>query len=166
MIESGAVAIVGPKSIFISDVIASICNELNVPHIVNHYRLVDTSVSPFHRFTRNIYPDISLLSSALVDIVRNYDWKKFAVIYDSEESLLRLNDVLQMFPVGYKAVTVYKYPGKDFVRPFLKDIAKTLENRIIVDCGIENTIEIFKQGLDVQMMGEYMVTSLRFNLLI
>lgn len=157
MVESGAVAIVGPKSIYISDVIASICNELNIPHIVSHHRIPEPNVSPFHKFTRNIYPDIGLLSNALVDIVQNYEWKKFAVIYDTDESLLRLNDVLQMFGIGYKQVTVYKYPGKEMARSFLKDIAKTMENRIIIDCSIENSMEIIKQGLEVRMMDEYMV---------
>lgn len=32
-----------------------------------------------------------------------------------------------------------------------------MENRIIIDCNIENVAEIVKQGLDVKMMDEYMV---------
>lgn len=152
MVESGAVAIVGPKSAYISDVVASICNELNIPHLVS-----------YHKFTRNIFPDTTLLSKALVDVVRNYDWKKFAIIYDSDESLIRLDGVLQMFPTGYRAVTVYKFPGKSNIKLMLKEISKSLENRIIVDCSIENIAEIIKQGMDVKMMTEYMVRYSRIS---
>lgn len=157
MVESGAVAIIGPKSVYISDVVASICNELNVPHIVSHNRVPDINQNFYHKFTRNVFPDTNFLSNALVDVIRNYEWKKFGVIYDSDDSLIRLNDALQMFQSGYKAVTIHKFPGKELAKPFLKDIAKTMQNRIIIDCSIENTIEIIKQGLQVKMMGEYMV---------
>lgn len=163
MVESGAVAIVGPKSAYISDVVASICNELNIPHLVSYHRTPEINKNPYHKFTRNIFPDTTLLSKALVDVVRNYDWKKFAIIYDSDESLIRLDGVLQMFPTGYRAVTVYKFPGKSNIKLMLKEISKSLENRIIVDCSIENIAEIIKQGMDVKMMTEYMVRYSRLN---
>lgn len=162
MVDSGAVAIFGPKSIYVSDVVASICNELNVPHLVSYHRTPEISKNPFHKFTRNIYPDTSLLSDALVDVVRNYEWKKFAIIYDSDESLIRLNGILQMFQSGYKAVTVYKFPGKNRIKHMLKEIAKTMENRLIVDCSIENIAEIVKQGLDVRMMDVYLVIKKKY----
>lgn len=157
MVESGAVAIVGPKSIYVSDVVASICNELNIPHLVSYHRVPEINKNPYHKFTRNIYPDTTLLSNALVDVIQNYGWKKFGIIYDSDESLIRLNGILQMFQSGYKAVTVYKFPGKSTVTNMLKNIAKTMENRIIVDCSIENVAEIVIKGLNVSMMNEYMV---------
>lgn len=157
MVESGAVAIVGPKSIYVSDVVSSICNELNIPHLVSYHRTPDISKNPYHMFTRNVHPDTTLLSNALVDVIRNYEWKRFGIIYDSDEGLIRLNGILQMFKVGPKAVSVYKYPGKDKIKKLMKDIFKSMENRIIIDCSIENIAEIFKQGLDIKMMDEYMV---------
>lgn len=157
MVESGAVAIFGPKSIYVSDVVASICNELNVPHLVSFHRTPEINKNPYHKFTRNIFPDTTLLSKALVDIIRNYDWKKFAIIYDSDESLIRLDGILQMFPSGYKAVTVYKYPGKQNIKTMLKEISKSLEYRIIIDCSLEHIAEVIRQGYEVNMMTEYMV---------
>lgn len=158
MIDSDAVAIIGPKSVFVSDVVASICNELNIPHIVSYQSTPEIKKNRIHRFTRNIFPDISLLSEGLVDIIKNFEWKRFGIIYDNKESLIRLNNVLQILPAGYKAVTVYKLPERDSIKSFLKSIAKNMEHRIIIDCSIENTIEIIKQGLNVKMMDEYMVS--------
>lgn len=157
MVESGAVAIIGPKSSYIADVVASICNELNVPHIVTYHRTPEINKNPYHMFTRNIHPDTTLLANALVDIVRNYEWKRFVIIYDSDEGLIRLNGILQMLPIAAKSVTVYKFPGKDMIKHLLKDIKKSMDNRVIIDCSIENIAEIFKQGFDVKIIDEYMV---------
>lgn len=163
MVKSDVVAIFGPRSIYVSDIVASICNELNIPHLVSYHRIPEISKNPYHNFTRNIYPDPNLISKALVDVVQNYKWKRFAIVYDSDESLIRLNGVLQLFESGYKAVTVYKFPGKgkEKVQKMLKDIAKTNENRVILDCSVDNIAEIIKQGVNTKsislLMGEYMV---------
>lgn len=162
MVDAEAVAIIGPKSVYVSDVIASICNELNIPHIVSYQSSPEIKKNRIHRFTRNIFPDANLLSSALVDIITNFEWKRFGIIYDSKESLIRLNNVLQMLPSGYKVVTIYKYPDKEMIKSFLKSISKNMEHRIIIDCSIENTLEIIKQGLEVKMMDEYMVRCISF----
>lgn len=157
MVESGAVAILGPKSIPIADVVGSICNALNIPHLVSYHRKIEFNKNPYHKFTRNVAPEPTLLSKALTKVIQNYAWKRFAVIYDSDESLIRLNDILQMFPAGLKSVMLYKYPGKDMVKNLLKGIGKHSETRVIVDCSIANIAEIVKQGLEVNMMNEYMV---------
>lgn len=158
LVESGAVAIVGPKSIYISDVVASLCNELNIPHIVSYHRTREIKKNPYHKFTRNIFPDSTLLSRSLVDVIKSYGWSRFAIIYDSDESLIRLNGVLQMFPIGYKSVNIYKFPkNKDDIKIILKEISKSSENRIIVDCNLENFAEIIKKGAEVNVMTDYMV---------
>lgn len=158
MVESGAVAIVGPKSIYISDIVASLCNELNIPHLVSYHRTREISKNPYHKYTRNIHPDSNLLSKSLVDVVKNLGWNRFAIIYDSDESLIRLNGVLQMFPIGFKAINIYKFPkNKDDIRIILKEISKSFESRVIIDCGLENIAEIIKKGAEVNVMTEYMV---------
>lgn len=158
MIENDAVAIIGPKSLYVSDVVASICHELNIPHIVSHQVLPVFKKKRYHGFTRNIFPDTKLLSGALLDILKNFEWKKFAIIYDNKESLIRLNGIIQMLPAGNRAVTVYKLPGKGYVKSILKIIQKSHLDRVIVDCNVENTMEIMKQGLEINMMDEYMVS--------
>lgn len=158
LVESGAVAIIGPKSIYISDVVASLCNELNIPHLVSYHRTREIYKNPYHKYTRNIFPDATVLSRSLVDVVQNYGWSKFAMIYDSDESLIRLNGVLQMFPIGYKSVNIYRFPkNTDEIKIILKEISKSFENNIIIDCNLENIAEIIRKGTEVNMMTEYMV---------
>lgn len=151
-------AIIGPKSIYLSDVVASLCNELNIPHLVSYHRTREIYKNPYHKYTRNIFPDAALLSNSLVDVIQNYGWKRFAIIYDSDESLIRLNGVLQMYPIGFKAVNIYKFPtNKDDIKIILKEISKSFENHIIIDCSLENIAEIIRKGTEVNVMTEYMV---------
>lgn len=160
--ESGATAIVGPKSVYMSDIVASLCNELNIPHIALYHRTREISKNPYHKFTRNIFPDSTLISRSLVDVVKSYGWKKFAIIYDSDESLIRLNGVLQMFPIGFKLVNIYKFPtNKDNMKVILKEMSKNFINRVIIDCSLENIAEIIRQGAEVKMMTDYMVCGVK-----
>lgn len=93
-----------------------------------------------------------------MDVVKNFGWTRFAIIYDSDESLIRLNGVLQLFPIGFKSVNIYKFPkSKDIVKIIFKEISRNFENRVIIDCSLENTAEIVKQGAEMNMMTEYMV---------
>lgn len=160
MVSSGAVVIVGPKSPNIADIVASICNEMNIPHLVSYHRTPDIRKNPYHMFTRNISPDINLLSNALVDVIRNYEWKRFAIIYDSEEGLIRLNGILQMFPVAPKSISIYKLTNKQMIQNLLKEISKSMDNRIIINCSVENIAEIFKHGLNLKITDEYMVRNI------
>lgn len=158
LVDSGAVAIIGPKSIYMSDIVASLCNELNIPHIVIYHRTREISKNKYHKFTRNIFPDSKLLSKSLADVVKNNDWERFTIIYDSPESLIRLNGVLQMVPFGYKHAKIYKFPkDKSDMSVILKQISRCYEQRIIIDCSLENTAEILRQGIKFNMTTEYMV---------
>lgn len=158
MVDSGAVAIIGPKLIYMSDIAASLCNELNIPHITTFHRTREIRKNPYHKFTRNIYPDAKLLAKSLVDAIKNFKWKRFAIIYDSDESLIRLNGVLQMFPFGYKMANLYKFSrDKSDAKVILKRIAKSYERNVIIDCSLENIAEIIRQGVAVNLTHEYMV---------
>lgn len=93
-----------------------------------------------------------------MEVLKNFAWKRFAIIYDSDESLIRLNGVIQMFPFGFKLVNIYKFPkNKNDMKVILKQISRSYEQRIIIDCSLENIAEIIRQGAEVKMMTEYMV---------
>lgn len=156
--DSGAVAIIGPNAIFMCDIVASLCNELNIPHIATYQRTREIKKNLYHKFTRNISPDTALLSQSLVDVVENFGWKRYAIIYDSNESLIRLNGVLQINPFNYQRANIYKFPkDKSDLPVILKQILKSFEHQVIIDCSLENIAEIIRQGLKLKMMTEYMV---------
>ncbi len=46
--------------------------------------------------TVNLYPPLPALSRLYWDIVRSYNWKSFTILYQDEEGLIRLQDLLSV----------------------------------------------------------------------
>lgn len=71
---------------------------------------------------------------------------------------MRLQDVFQIHGPGDSPVTVrFLGSGPDF-RPLLKEIQNSGETRIVLDCNVENILEIFRQAKDVKLMEDYQVS--------
>lgn len=154
--QNGVVAVFGPNAPYTSEVVASICNDLGLPHFTAYWKTPENSGNPNHKFTRNLFPETDTLARALGDVVMNYGWTGFAVIYDSIDSLTRLQYVLQL----RLKVSVYRLPTDYDYKPILKEIAKSGETRIIIDCSIENTMEVLRKASEVNLKEEYVVTVL------
>lgn len=150
--QNGIAAVFGPNKPYISEVVASVCNDLGLPHFTAYWQAPENSGNPNHRLTRNMYPDTDAMARALGDVVMNYGWTGFALIYDSIDSLTRLQYVLQL----RLKVAVYRLPESDF-KPILKEIAKSGETRIIIDCSIENTMEVLLKATELNLKEEYVV---------
>lgn len=78
---------------FFAGIVDSICNTFQIPHIMTHWtydpmghhyasgkkrRKRDLSV--------NLYPDSDVLSAALADLIRDYDWTSYTILYDTPDS--------------------------------------------------------------------------------
>lgn len=69
------------------DIVALVCNNTGIPHI--EFDVADEEhleEKPNHQMTLNLYPSQLILSKAYADIVQNLGWRKFTVVYDSEDS--------------------------------------------------------------------------------
>lgn len=44
----------------------------------------------------NNFPHPAILSQAYLDFIRVWNWKRFTILYDNDESLIRLNEVLKL----------------------------------------------------------------------
>lgn len=95
MIETsiGLVAIFGPPSTIASTMVESISNNFEIPHVQINW-------SPKNLFTRttvlNLYPDPILFGQGLAVIVKHMAWKNFAILYENNEGLLKLQEVLKL----------------------------------------------------------------------
>lgn len=76
----------------------------------------------------------------------------------SYAALMRLQDILQIVgPEDNTPVMVRKLDDNLDFRPLLKEIEKSGETNIIVDCQISNILELFRQANEVKMMEDYLV---------
>lgn len=92
-----------------SGIASSVCNTVEVPHIIAQWErekigeLRDEESSPF---TLNLYPETEMLSRAYADLLIDYTWKSYTIIYEDDDSLIRLKDILQIHDPQSSPVTV------------------------------------------------------------
>ncbi|KAE8743142.1 hypothetical protein FOCC_FOCC011235 [Frankliniella occidentalis] len=157
--RQGVSAVFGPKSPETSGIVSSICETLQIPHFLTHW---DTNPRPA-KYQINIHPDPKSLSHALVALLEDMAWRTFTIIYENDEGLVRLQEVLKVHGPRDNPITVRQLgEGSDY-RPLLKEIHNTSESRIILDVSPEKIIDLFVQAKHVNMMGDYtsyLVTSL------
>lgn len=73
-------------------IVDSICNTFHIPHIMTHWTHDPIDINRRRQpqpnlFTINIYPDSDVMAAALADLIEDYDWSSYAIIYDTDESL-------------------------------------------------------------------------------
>lgn len=69
-----------------SDIVSLICNSTGIPHILfDAVNEEQQSLKQNYQLTLNVYPAQLILSKAYADIVQNFGWRKFTVVYDEED---------------------------------------------------------------------------------
>ncbi|QQP41322.1 Uncharacterized protein FKW44_015649, partial [Caligus rogercresseyi] len=91
-LSEGIGGIFGPQSGVTSTHVQSICDSLEVPHVETRY---DYRLNR-DDYSINLYPHPHALGQAFVDLVSAMKWKKFTVLYEKSEGLVRLQDVLKL----------------------------------------------------------------------
>lgn len=149
--------------LFCLGITSSICKRVEVPHFIATFQ--SSSVDDFNNtdsYTRNLFPDPKLFTKALHEIIKSFQWRTFAVIYENNENLVKFNDAftLTMDPntMGKQKISFYKIPSdSDDFKPLLKRISKSGINQIVLDCSEKNIYSLLAQSNDVNMMNEYVV---------
>ncbi|KAJ1532308.1 hypothetical protein ONE63_000916 [Megalurothrips usitatus] len=158
--KHGVAAVFGPKSSETAGIVTSICETLEIPHILTHW---DTYPSPAAKYQINIHPDPKSLSQALVALLEDMAWKAFTIIYENDDGLVRLQEVLKGHGPRDNPITVRQLSEGNDYRPLLKEIQNSSESRIVLDVSTEKIVDLFLQAKQVKMMGDYtsyLVTSL------
>ncbi|XP_068243990.1 glutamate receptor ionotropic, kainate 2-like isoform X1 [Palaemon carinicauda] len=148
LLKSGVAAILGPQSGQTSAHVQSICDALEIPHIENRwdFRLTRDAYSV------NLYPHPSSLANAYMDVLRTLGWKKFCIIYENNNGLIRVQELLkdQSFEI-----TLRQLPYSDDYRPMLKETKKAGVTHIVLDVQRINIFTVLKQAQQIGMMTSY-----------
>lgn len=114
--------------------------------------------NPYHKFTVNLFPRSSLYASALKDIIDDYGWQKFTLIYQDRDSLARLHKILENHDPTKGTVAVHRIPSDlaDY-KPFLKKILKAKEAHYIIDLNPQTSYSLIKEGESIDFVKEYSV---------
>lgn len=92
----GAKAFIGPETYANSEIVQNIAKKLHIPNFqpfsnIELSKNLDES-DPVMVF--NLFPDVNF-PAAIATFVKESDWKTYTVLYEDEESLFRLQDVLK-----------------------------------------------------------------------
>ncbi|XP_044738243.1 glutamate receptor ionotropic, kainate 2 isoform X2 [Chrysoperla carnea] len=151
LLRSGVAAIFGPQSSHTASHVQSICDTMEIPHLETRwdYRLRRESCLV------NLYPHPTTLSKAYVDLVKAWNWKSFTIIYENNEGLVRLQELLKAHGPSEFPITVRQLgEGTDY-RPLLKQIKNSAESHIVLDCSTERIYDVLKQAQQIGMMSDY-----------
>lgn len=156
LVSEGVAAIFGPNTMQASGIVAAICNEVGIPHFIGHWMPDAPAVKrPFHSHTRNLFPNSDHFSRGLADLIIDYDWKTFTIIYEDDYSLMRLQDILQLHSPSDSPIVLRQLSDDGDYRPMLKEISSYGETRIVLDCGAEKVLDVLDQAIAVKMLEEY-----------
>ncbi|XP_073831694.1 glutamate receptor ionotropic, kainate 2-like [Musca autumnalis] len=156
LLEMGVAAIFGPSSRANSDIVSVLSNITGIPNIL--FDAVNEESEQHkagHQLTVNIYPAQHVLSKAYSDIVLNYGWKKFNLVYDVDDDTapMRLQDILQLRDIYIDAVRVRKFRKGDDYRALWKSMQG--DKRVILDCSADILVEMLNVSIPFEMTGQF-----------
>ncbi|XP_037961199.1 glutamate receptor ionotropic, kainate 2 [Teleopsis dalmanni] len=156
LISKGVIALFGPNNGGSSEIIASICNTLDLPHIIYDWTPSEAISDREHStMTLNVYPDNLQFARGIAEIVQSFGWRSFTVVYESENELQQLQDVLQISEPDGNPITILQLGTDLDYRPFLKSIKLSTDSCLILHVSIEKILNILRQANELKMLGEY-----------
>lgn len=166
-VKEGIAAMFGPVSSISAGHVQSICNSLSIPHIQAHWDSRDTR----DYFSISLYPDYLALSKAFKNLIEYWGWTSFTVLYEDNDGLVRMQEVLKATKGTDMKITVRKLDPhvENYVHMFKDLIENPMQgdNRIIVDCHVSRVADILQQAQKVNMCSEtfhYLFTTLDLGL--
>jgi len=161
LVHPGIVAIFGPTSAFASNHVQSAAEALHLPFMETRWNY------NFQRsaYSISVHPHPAALSRAFADFIKKVGWRSFVILYENEEGLVRLQEVIKM-PQTFAGMQVtlrqLDMETNDY-RPLLKEIKKSEETRIVLDCDYDKIETILAQANEIELMTDYhnyLITSL------
>ncbi|XP_014473269.1 PREDICTED: glutamate receptor ionotropic, kainate 2-like [Dinoponera quadriceps] len=160
LLMEGVAAIFGPTSSHTRGIVASTAARFNVPHIEYVWReserlRTDKSVPP-SPMTINVYPDNERISQAIADVVDSMQWRNYAVIYENDDGLSRIQKTLTLKRSKDYPITIRQLNKEsDDYRPMLKEISSLSVCNIIIDVEPQKLIHVLKQAKEVKLLSDY-----------
>lgn len=159
MIESGVIALFGPQSEDNAQIVESVCNNKDIPHIETRWNDQPGKLTN----TLNLYPHGPTFGKALADLVEARQWDTFTIFYEDNESLARVSEILKREREFSISIKQLNGNGNGNYRPILKEAWRSGHTRFIIDCKLENLVSILQQAQQVGMMTSryyYIITNL------
>ncbi|KAG5879600.1 hypothetical protein JTB14_025247 [Gonioctena quinquepunctata] len=163
LVEKGIAAIFGPESPELNEMVQSVSSSLEIPQFQTFWNPKLASLYkkrvPVHSNRSiqvfNLHPSPRTLSQALATLVRENDWKSFTVIYENDDGLLRLQQVLKQRNPSDPAIAFRALGPKENHRSVLKEVKSSGELHLILDCEAGHIMDILRQAKELKLLSEF-----------
>ncbi|XP_037036366.1 glutamate receptor ionotropic, kainate 2-like [Bradysia coprophila] len=151
LLKGGVSAVFGPSAPSSASHCMHICDAKEIPYIDMKW---DADTKPP---VVNMYPHPDAIANIFIDLVREWDWKGFTIVYESAPWLKRDAELLKLYGPKEHTVTVRRIDAgldKTNYRAVLRRVKLSGDTNILLDCSIEALPEVLKQAQQVGLMTE------------
>ncbi|XP_026823599.1 glutamate receptor ionotropic, kainate 2 isoform X2 [Ooceraea biroi] len=149
LLSSKVAGIFGPQDKSTASHIQSMCDTLDIPHIAARW-----DPKPKRGNTINLYPHPDKLSMVFYDLVKEYKWKEYAILYDNTDSLIRINRLLKLANANTASAMVFHLGSGPNFRQAMKEVKMSGYRNIIIDCTYDILGTVLEQAQQVGIMSE------------
>lgn len=138
-----------------SGIVTAIAEKLDIPHLIYHWKTKSMFVGgdPIKVPTVNLYPDSDTLAEAFENVLVDYTWKSYTIVYEDKENLIRLKEVLQIHGPESNAISVLQLT--DNYAAMLKGMKKNGVTNVVLDIKSEKIIPFLKEAAAFNMLTDY-----------
>lgn len=140
LLSRGVVAIFGPLARSTAMHVQSICDALEIPHIETRWDFQlqrdDLSI--------NLYPRPSILTRAFDELIKAWSWKTFAIVYEENEAIMRLQGFYKEAQQRGWKVTLYQFKSGAPFRDIFWKIKQNHERNIVLDVKPQHIHKVLK----------------------
>ena len=144
LLSRGVVAIFGPLARSTAMHVQSICDALEIPHIETRWDFQlerdDLSI--------NLYPRPSILTRAFNELIKAWGWKTFAIVYEENEAVMRLQGFYKEAQQRGWKVTLYQFKSGSPFRDIFWKIKQNHERNIVLDVKPQHIHKVLKHVSD------------------
>lgn len=158
LITTGVAAIFGPQNKLTSEHVQSFCDTVEIPHIYGKWEPMQARGKGI-----NLFPHAETLSMIFDQIINDFQWKIWAILYEGTDSVIRTQRMFQRPEAKRQTIFLYPLGTGPSYRQVMKEIKTEEIENILIDCSIDILPEVLKQAQQVGIMSEknqVIVTSL------
>ncbi|XP_025421709.1 glutamate receptor ionotropic, kainate 3-like isoform X2 [Sipha flava] len=148
MLTNGVSGVFGPSAGDTAPIVQSICDYKEIPHIQTRWDINQKRGS----CQINLYPHPSTLAEAFIDLITALNWQSFTIIYENNDSLMQITNILKSPPTTHPIRIRQLSPGPNY-RKELREIKDSGETKILLDCSFNILSDVLFQAQQVGLMG-------------
>ncbi|CAG9562724.1 unnamed protein product [Danaus chrysippus] len=153
--DNGIVALVDARPTNgICDVTCSICNKLNISHLILGWQPPATLENDMYSFFYHPSPEI--ISKAYATLIKTLNWDKFTILYEDEGSFIRLQEIINTWPYKNDQILFKRLDPNGDNRETFKYIFKVVHMSYhVLDCDVDNVKLYMQQMIEVENSTQY-----------